>query len=114
MTTAVVFAYHNVGVRCLSVLLDQGVQVILVVTHRTAYENIWFDSVVPRAPALPVIAPEDPNDPAVVAQIRRCDFVLVYYQSMLASELLAGAARRLQHARLAAAEVPRARTGNWA
>ena len=33
MTTAVVFAYHNVGVRCLSVLLAQGVHVALVVTH---------------------------------------------------------------------------------
>ena len=46
MTSAVVFAYHNVGVRCLSVLLDQGVQVALVVTHRDrADETIWFDSV---------------------------------------------------------------------
>ncbi|BBP03048.1 hypothetical protein TPL01_21690 [Sulfuriferula plumbiphila] len=27
MTRAVVFAYHDVGVRCLSVLLDAGVEV---------------------------------------------------------------------------------------
>ena len=33
MTRAVVFAYHNVGVRCLRVLLDQGVYVALVLTH---------------------------------------------------------------------------------
>jgi hypothetical protein len=33
---AVVFAYHNVGVRCLRVLLAHGVDVALVVTHRTA------------------------------------------------------------------------------
>jgi len=99
MTSAVVFAYHNVGVRCLSVLLDQGVQVILVVTHRDrAYENIWFDSVekLARAHALPVIAPEDPNDPAVVAQIMalRPDFLFsFYYRNMLAPELLALARR---------------------
>ena len=34
MTQAVVFAYHNVGVRCLSVLLAHGVKVQLVV---------WFE-----------------------------------------------------------------------
>ena len=33
MSSAVVFAYHNVGVRCLSVLLAGGVDVRLVVTH---------------------------------------------------------------------------------
>ena len=32
MTRAVVFAYHNVGVRCLKVLLAHGVDVGLVVT----------------------------------------------------------------------------------
>jgi len=30
---AVVFGYHNVGVRCLKVLLAGGVDVALVVTH---------------------------------------------------------------------------------
>ncbi|MFO1370951.1 MAG: hypothetical protein U1F42_00620 [Candidatus Competibacteraceae bacterium] len=30
MTRAVVFAYHNVGVRCLKVLLAHGVEVALV------------------------------------------------------------------------------------
>ena len=95
MTSAVVFAYHNVGVRCLSVLLAQGVQVALVLTHRDrANENIWFDSVekLARAHGLPVITPEDPNDPAVVAQIRALqpDFLLsFYYRNMLGPELLA-------------------------
>jgi len=31
--SAVVFAYHDVGVRCLEALLDGGVDVRLVVTH---------------------------------------------------------------------------------
>ena len=94
MTTAVVFAYHNVGVRCLSELLDQGVQVLLVVTHSdNPNETIWFDSVekLARAHDLPVIAPEDANDPAIVARIEALqpDFLFsFYYRNMLASELL--------------------------
>ena len=93
--TAVVFAYHNVGVRCLSVLLAQGLRVGLVVTHQDlAYEDIWFDSVekLARAHALPVITPEDPNAPGVVAQIRALapDFLFsFYYRNMLGAELLA-------------------------
>lgn len=93
--TAVVFAYHNVGVRCLSVLLEQGVQVALVVTHQdNPRETIWFDSVekLARAHALPVITPENANDPAIVAQVRalRPDFLFsFYYRNMLGPELLA-------------------------
>ncbi|MEK7361042.1 MAG: formyltransferase [Pseudomonadota bacterium] len=95
MTTAVVFAYHNVGVRCLSVLLAKGLRVSLVVTHQDrASENIWFDSVekLARALALPVITPEDANAPAVVAQIKALapDFLFsFYYRNMLGPELLA-------------------------
>ena len=36
MTRAVVFAYHNVGVRCLKTLLAHGVEVPLVLTHEDA------------------------------------------------------------------------------
>jgi methionyl-tRNA formyltransferase len=95
MTTAVVFAYHNVGVRCLSVLLDQGVQVVLVVTHEdNPSEIIWFDSVekLARAHALRVITPADANDPAIIEQVRalRPDFLFsFYYRNMLGPELLA-------------------------
>lgn len=43
---AVVFAYHNVGVRCLKVLLAKGVEVALVATHEdNPSEAIWFESV---------------------------------------------------------------------
>ena len=95
MTSAVVFAYHNVGVRCLSVLLAQGLRVALVVTHKDKPgENIWFDSVeaLARKHALPAITPEDPNDAAVVARIRALapDFLFsFYYRNMLGPELLA-------------------------
>jgi methionyl-tRNA formyltransferase len=43
---AVVFAYHNVGVRCLKVLLAHGVKIDLVLTHQdNPAETIWFESV---------------------------------------------------------------------
>ncbi|TXT26497.1 MAG: methionyl-tRNA formyltransferase [Gallionellaceae bacterium] len=94
MSSAVVFAYHNVGYRCLSVLLAHGVKVPLVVTHRdNPKENIWFASVVELAAlhGIPVIAPDHPNAPEVVAQIRALQpdfFFSFYYREMLKRELL--------------------------
>lgn len=92
---AVVFAYHDVGVRCLSVLLDAGVDVALVVTHQDAPgELIWFESVAELAAGhrIPVITPDDPNTPAIVAQIAALqpDFIFsFYYKLMLKAPLLA-------------------------
>lgn len=95
MSRAIVFAYHNVGVRCLSVLLAHGVDVVRVVTHRDSPgETIWFDSVAELAALhdIPVITPEDPNDPAIVAELAalRPDFLFsFYYRLMLKAPLLA-------------------------
>ncbi len=95
MSRAVVFAYHNVGVRCLSVLLAHGVDVALVVTHRdNPAENIWFDSVAELAAlhGIPTITPDNPNTPEVVNQIRALQpdfFFSFYYREMLGRELLA-------------------------
>jgi methionyl-tRNA formyltransferase len=92
---AVVFAYHNVGVRCLKVLLDGGVDVPLVVTHRdSATENVWFGSVesVARDCGIPTITPDDVNTPAVAGQIRALapDFLFsFYFRQMLQPALLA-------------------------
>lgn len=94
MSRAVVFAYHNVGVRCLSVLLAHGVEIPLVVTHTdNPNENIWFDSVAELAAQhdIPVITPDDPNTPEVVDQVRaaRPDFLFsFYYRNMLKKALL--------------------------
>jgi methionyl-tRNA formyltransferase len=94
MTRAVVFAYHDVGCRCLQVLLAQGVEVPLVVTHVDATgETIWFDSVaeVARAHDIPVITPDDPNVSAVVEQVGGAvpDFLFsFYYRRMLKPALL--------------------------
>jgi methionyl-tRNA formyltransferase len=95
MTSAVVFAYHNVGVKCLAALLRQNVNVPLVVTHRdNPAENIWFDSVeaLAKANAIPVITPDDPNTPEIVAKLKRLapDFLFsFYYRDMLGPEMLA-------------------------
>ena len=66
---AVVFAYHNVGVRCLQVLLARGVEVALVVTHEDSpTENIWFGSVASVAAehGIDVITPADPKAPELL------------------------------------------------
>jgi len=95
MSRAVVFAYHNVGVRCLSVLLAHGVDVVRVVTHADSpTETIWFDSVAELAARhdIPVITPEDPNDPTIVAELAALQpdfFFSFYYRLMLKAPLLA-------------------------
>lgn len=94
MTSAVVFAYHNVGARCLRVLLAHGVDVKLVVTHEdSATEVIWFERVadVARGYGLPVGMPADVNDAAWVERIRGLepDFLFsFYYRQMLGAPLL--------------------------
>lgn len=99
MTRAVVFAYHDVGVRCLKVLLAGGVDVRLVITHPDSPgENIWFGSVAATAAdhGIEVLMPERVNDPAIVARVAaaRPDFLFsFYYREMLGAELLALPAR---------------------
>jgi methionyl-tRNA formyltransferase len=95
MSRAIVFAYHNVGVRCLNVLLAHGMDVALVVTHRdNPKETIWFESVQKLAElhGIPIITPDNPNVPEVEEQIRALqpDFYFsFYYREMLKAPLLA-------------------------
>ncbi|RDS99437.1 formyltransferase, partial [Burkholderia contaminans] len=92
---AVVFAYHNVGVRCLQVLLARGVDVALVVTHEdNPNENIWFGSVASVAAehGIPVVTPAEPADPALRRAVSDAqpDFIFsFYYRPMLPVHLLA-------------------------
>ncbi len=96
---AVVFAYHNVGVRCLKVLLARGVEVALVVTHEdNPAEAIWFESVaqVCREHAIRCITPADPKAPQLLAEVQAAqpDFIFsFYYRHMLPAALLSLAAR---------------------
>lgn len=95
MTSAVVFAYHDVGCRCLEVLLDRKVEVPLVVTHADdPKENLWFGSVaaLSRARGIETATPGDPNADDFVAKVRGLapDFLFsFYYRLMLGRPLLA-------------------------
>jgi len=86
LTTAVVFAYHDVGVRCLGALLDSGVKVPLVVTHRDdPAEKPWFDSVAGLARSLQIEVLEDPAE----LRIPQTDFIFsFYYRRMLPQRIL--------------------------
>ena len=99
MTRAVVFGYHNVGVRCLAVLLAHRVEVPLVVTHRDAPgENLWFARLADFATERDIDTsfPEDPNAPAFAARVEalRPDFVFSFYYRRMLGERLLAASRR--------------------
>lgn len=95
MPSAVVFAYHDVGVRCLSVLLAQGVQVRHVFTHADdPNENIWFGSVadLARQHDIPVTLVNSSDQAGLRESVAavKADFLFsFYYRFMLAPEILA-------------------------
>ncbi|HEY3538331.1 MAG TPA: formyltransferase [Trinickia sp.] len=96
---AVVFAYHNVGARCLRVLLARGVDVALVVTHEdNPLENIWFESVAAVAAeyGIETITPREPAGDILRDAVRRAqpEFIFsFYYRHMLPIDVLALAPR---------------------
>ncbi len=89
MTRAVVFAYSEVGLRCLRELLSQGVEISLLFTHADdPGESQWFGSVRKLAAehGIRVETPDDVNTPEWVAEGRRAnpDFLFsFYYRYML-------------------------------
>jgi methionyl-tRNA formyltransferase len=91
----IVFGYHDLGLACLQELLDQGANVVAVVTHRDdPGETIWFGSVAALAASrdIPVHTPDDPNVPAFVEEVRglRPDLIFsFYYRRLLSPALLA-------------------------
>ena len=93
-TSAVVFAYHDVGVRCLKVLLSAGVEVPLVITTRDDPNEVqWFDSALRTSQeyGIPVITPDDVNNPDLERTVTelRPDFVFsFYFRSMIGAPLL--------------------------
>lgn len=97
LPSAVVFAYSEVGVRCLRVLIDAGVQVRLVVTHRDDPAEVrWYASVAELAAehGLNCVTPDDPNAQecltSVLPKVGRPTFVFsFYYRRMLAAPWLA-------------------------
>ncbi|MFZ6772498.1 formyltransferase [Undibacterium sp. SXout7W] len=97
--TAVVFAYHNVGVRCIQTLLARGIKIALVVTHQdNPAETIWFESVAALCQErnIPFITPNDPQSQELLDQIAHIapDFIFsFYYRHMLPVKLLELASR---------------------
>ncbi len=95
MISAVVFAYHNVGARCLATLLARDIKVSLLVTHQdNPQETIWFDSVAKLAAlhGIPVITPDDPNIAKIfniINELQPDYFFSFYYRLMLKKALLA-------------------------
>jgi methionyl-tRNA formyltransferase len=116
---AVVFAYHNVGVRCLKVLLAGGVDVALVVTHQdSASENIWFESVVSlcETEGIPYITPDDAKSPELLARVAALEPDLMfsfYFRHMLPQAILDIAPAYNMHGSLLPAFRGRAPV-NWA
>jgi methionyl-tRNA formyltransferase len=99
MTRAIVFAYHNVGFRCLQVLLAHNVEIAAVVTHdNSPTENIWFESVEELAELhrIPVMKPEDPSTPEFIAAIAalNVDFLFSFYYRMMLKPALLSTARK--------------------
>ncbi len=90
---AVVFGYHDVGARCLRVLLDAGVAVPLVVTHRDdPHERIWFESVaqVAQSRGIETLVSEDMNHLGERTSAISPEFIFsFYYRRMLPPEVLA-------------------------
>lgn len=89
VTSAVVFAYSEVGVRCLRELLAQGINITLLFSHADdPNENQWFGSVQRLAldHGLNIVTPESPNTAEWIARgaAIRPDFVFsFYYRYML-------------------------------
>jgi len=96
---AVVFAYHNVGVRLFLTLLAHGVEIAFLVTHQDdPKENVWFDSVARCAEerGIRVIKPQKVNTRSVIEEVAAAqpDFIFsFYYRQMLSDEILALAQR---------------------
>jgi methionyl-tRNA formyltransferase len=99
VTRAVVFAYSEVGVRCVRELLAQGVEIPLLFTHADdPGESRWFGSVRELAEAheLRVETPDDPNAPEWVAAGAAADpdFLFSFYYRHMLGKAWLGVPRR--------------------
>jgi methionyl-tRNA formyltransferase len=89
VVTAIVFAYSEVGVRCVRELLAQGVKIPLLFSHADdPNETQWFASVAQLAGenGMKMVTPDSPNTQEWIAQgeALKPDFVFsFYYRYML-------------------------------
>jgi methionyl-tRNA formyltransferase len=99
VTRAVVFAYSEVGVRCVHELLAQGVEIPLLFTHADdPGESQWFGSVQQLATAhhLRVETPDNPNTPQWIGagSALRPDFLFSFYYRYMLDKAWLTVARR--------------------
>lgn len=89
---AVVFAYGDVGVRCLGVLLEAGLEVPLVVTHvDDPNERRWYASVFDFSTRKNLHVLADPGSENIEREVKSIspDFIFsFYYRSMLPMPVL--------------------------
>lgn len=94
---AVVFAYHNIGVHSIQVLLARGIQIELVVTHAdNPNETIWFASVAALCAEYAIPTLVDPEPELLLTTVTHLapDFIFsFYYRHMLPMSVLALAKR---------------------
>lgn len=89
----VVCAYHNVGYRCISELLNQGAEIALIFTHEDSPgEEIWFSSVRELAERnnIPYVT-TDINEPENIERVKAIspDFIFsFYYRNMIKPSVL--------------------------
>lgn len=97
LNRAVIFAYHNIGVHSIQVLLARGIQIDLVVTHAdNPNETIWFKSVAAlcQQHAIPTLIDPEPEHLFKTICELAPDFIFsFYYRNMLPMSLLALAKR---------------------
>lgn len=91
---AIVFAYHNFGVRGLDALIQHGFKVVAVFSHADdPAENCWFDSVVTWAKkrTIPVYCPDNVNTQkwtALIAKLTPDIIFSFYYRKLLCPSIL--------------------------
>ena len=93
MTKAVVFAYSSVGVTCLKVLLERGIDIRLVYTHEDdPHEERWFESVyeLSKKAGLTVRTPEklDAEEEQRIRDSQPDVIFSFYYRSIIPMKIL--------------------------
>lgn len=95
---AIVFAYHDIGVRGLETLIARGLAVPLVVTHADdPSEGAWFESVSEHAQRyhIEVVTPQAGELPGLASRIGKLapDFLFSFYYRHLLPDALLGIPR---------------------
>jgi methionyl-tRNA formyltransferase len=94
MPRTLVFAYSELGVRCLELLLERGIDVVAVFTHEDdPAERRWFRSVaeLARKAGLPVETSQDLRAAGLLERVRAWQPELIfsfYYRRLIPGEIL--------------------------